>query len=142
MAKRKPIYNSFIEDDIRYMECSNCGQYVSHISNSTTTVLCSRCLFIRHNEMFPMEEQEKKEKKPPGWHWMKEFVDKDGTVYHKGKEIPELKGTLPTTKVEKTKRKTKAKKKKVSYEKQLNTLAKEYKQKQRVKRKHNDTKNK
>ena len=28
---------------------------------------------------------------------MNEFVDKDGTVYHKGKEMPELKGTLPVT---------------------------------------------
>ena len=43
---------------------------------------------------------------------MNEFVDKDGTVYHKGKEQPKLKGTLPPTKVKpvkkkKTKRRTK-----------------------------------
>ena len=31
--------------------------------------------------------------------FMNEFVDKDGTVYHKGKEQPKLKGTLPPTKV-------------------------------------------
>ena len=37
---------------------------------------------------------------------MNEFVDKDGTVYHKGKEMPELKGTLPAT-VVKPKKKTK-----------------------------------
>jgi len=42
---------------------------------------------------------------------MKEFVDKDGTVYHLGKEQPKLKGTLPPTKVtppkkKKTKRRT------------------------------------
>ena len=30
---------------------------------------------------------------------MNEFVDKDGNVFHKGKEQPELKGTLPPTKV-------------------------------------------
>ena len=30
---------------------------------------------------------------------MAEFVDKDGTVYHKGKEQPKLKGTLPPTEV-------------------------------------------
>ena len=43
------------------------------------------------------------------WHWMKEFVDKDGTVYHLGKEQTKLKGTLPPTKVtpkKKTKRRT------------------------------------
>jgi hypothetical protein len=38
---------------------------------------------------------------------MKEFVDKDGTVYHLGKEQPKLKGTLPPTKVTPPKKKTK-----------------------------------
>ena len=38
---------------------------------------------------------------------MKEFVDKDGNVFHKGKEQPKLKGTLPPTKVTKAKVKTK-----------------------------------
>ena len=30
---------------------------------------------------------------------MNEFVDKDGNVFHKGKEQPDLKGTLPPTKI-------------------------------------------
>ena len=30
---------------------------------------------------------------------MNEFVDKDGNVFHKGKEQPKLKGTLKPTKV-------------------------------------------
>ena len=30
----------------------------------------------------------------PCWHFMNEYVDKDGNVFHKGKEQPELKGTL------------------------------------------------
>ena len=43
---------------------------------------------------------------------MSEFVDKDGNVFRKGKEIKKLKGTLPPTKVvskpkKKTKRRTK-----------------------------------
>ena len=37
---------------------------------------------------------------------MNEFVDKDGSVFHKGVEQPKLKGTLPPTKV-KTKKKAK-----------------------------------
>ena len=48
--------------------------------------------------------------RPAGWHFMNEFVDKDGNVFHKGVEQPDLKGTLPPTKVEpkkKTKRRTK-----------------------------------
>ena len=43
-------------------------------------------------------------------HFMNEFVDKDGTVFHKGVEQPKLKGTLKPTKVvpkKKTKRRTK-----------------------------------
>ena len=38
---------------------------------------------------------------------MAEFVDKDGNVFHKGKEQPKLKGTLPPTKVTPPKKKTK-----------------------------------
>ena len=30
---------------------------------------------------------------------MTEFVDKDGNVFHRGKEQPKLKGTLPPTKI-------------------------------------------
>jgi hypothetical protein len=36
---------------------------------------------------------------------MKEFVDKDGSVYHKGKEQPKLKGTKKPTKVSPPKKK-------------------------------------
>ena len=63
---------------------------------------------------YPLEEPKsyKPTGRPPGWHWMKEFVDKDGNVFHKGKEQPKLKGTLKPTKVKppkkrKTKRRTK-----------------------------------
>jgi len=141
MANKNTIQSSFIEDGIRYMQCSNCGSYVSNISNLTTSVLCSRCFSIRHNKMFP-EKEEKKNKKPLGWHWMKEFVDKDGNVYHKGKEVPELKGTLSPTKVKKIKRKKKKKKEKISYEKRINILAKEYKEKRKLKRKNKIDSNK
>lgn len=51
--------------------------------------------------------------KPRGWKFMGEFVDKDGTVYHRGEEQPALKGTLPPTKVDKNKSKAKKKKKKL-----------------------------
>ena len=37
--------------------------------------------------------------RPRGWRWRKEFVDADGTVFHKGVEQPKLKGTLPPTDV-------------------------------------------
>jgi len=60
------------------------------------------------NKMFPEKEKPQRVKtgRPAGWHWMAEFVDKDGTVYHKGKEQPKLKGTLSPTEV-KPKKQTK-----------------------------------
>ena len=55
-----------------------------------------------------MTKQKKpKTGRPAGWHWMAEFVDKDGNVFHKGKEQPDLKGTLPPTKVKPRKKKKK-----------------------------------
>jgi len=38
---------------------------------------------------------------------MSEFVDKDGNVFHKGKEMKKLKGTLPSTKVKPPKKRIK-----------------------------------
>ena len=58
--------------------------------------------------MFPEQNKPTRVKtgRPAGWHWMAEFVDKDGTVYHRGKEQPKLKGTLSPTEV-KPKKQTK-----------------------------------
>ena len=63
-------------------------------------------------KMFPEKEKQiyKPTGRPAGWHFMNEFVDKDGTVFHKGVEQPKLKGTLKPTKVvpkKKIKRRTK-----------------------------------
>lgn len=37
--------------------------------------------------------------KPRGWHLMSEYVDSDGNVFHRGVEQPQLKGTIPPTKI-------------------------------------------
>lgn len=128
-------YHSFTEDGIRYMECKSCGYYVESISVSSVSVLCDKCLMYNTLKLWnPFVPRKAKPKKPNGWHWMKEFVDSDGNVFHKGKEIPKLKGTLPPTKIKKSVRKSKKTKKKGSYEKKINTLAKEYKQKKKLQR--------
>ena len=51
------------------------------------------------DKMFPEQDKPKRVAtgRPAGWHWMNEFVDKDGTVYHKGVEQPHLKLTRPVT---------------------------------------------
>jgi len=58
---------------------------------------------------YPEEESKsyKPTGRPAGWHWMSEFVDKDGNVFHKGKEIKKLKGTLKPTKVKPPKKRIK-----------------------------------
>ena len=59
----------------------------------------------------PMDEFFAKQRvstgRPAGWHFMNEYVDKDGNVFHKGKEQPELKGTLKPTKVKPPKKRKK-----------------------------------
>ena len=74
--------------------------------------------------------------RPPGWHFMVEFVDKDGNVFHRGKEQPKLKGTLKPTKV-----KPQKKRKKVNKDSKMFARAEAYKQKQKLKRALNKQKN-
>ena len=84
---------------VPYMECKITGEPVRNVSMEAKSVIGSRALLARMDKMFPEQNKPKRVKtgRPSGWHFMNEFVDKDGTVYHKGKEMPELKGTLPVT---------------------------------------------
>jgi hypothetical protein len=86
-----------------------CGRY-EHVGDEAYSVKCSRCTV----RSVPLEvtQNYKPTGRPAGWHWMNEFVDKDGNVFHKGKEMKKLKGTLSPTKVNpvkkmKTSRRTK-----------------------------------
>ena len=132
MAKKEQEYNSFVEEGIRYMQCSNCGSYVENIAEKLKSVLCYRCTLVKALNLWNPFIKKSTNRKPKGWHWMKEFVDADGNVFHKGKEMPKLKGTLSPTEIKKTVRKKK--KKKESFEKKINMMAKEYKQKQKLKK--------
>ena len=101
-------YHSYLEDGKFYMACKNgCGEY-EVVGDETVSVTCWSCVM----RVVGLPEEPKgyvPTGRPMGWHFMKEFVDKDGNVFHKGKEIPKLKGTLPVTKIErkKIKRRTK-----------------------------------
>ena len=102
----------YYSDGVPYMDCKITGEPVKNVSTDATSVIGDKALMSRMYKMFP-EEMEAKTKsykptgRPAGWHWMAEFVDKDGNVFHKGKEQPKLKGTLPPTKVKPPKKKTK-----------------------------------
>ncbi len=100
--------NSYRVDGILYMCCHKCGREVRGVGDEAVSVTCSICVLATCD--FPEEPKSYKPTgRPAGWHWMKEFVDKDGNVFHKGKEQPKLKGKLKPTKVrppKKTKRRT------------------------------------
>ena len=88
-------------DGVAYMDCKVTGEPVANVSTDAVSVVGSRALHGRLNKMFPETTKKVRPKtgRPSGWHFMKEFVDKDGTVFHKGVEQPKLKGTLSPTKV-------------------------------------------
>ena len=106
--KNKVECHSYYEGTIRYMSCMTCGNY-EVVGEMATGLKCSRCVQMIIG--FPEEPKRYKPTgRPAGWHWMAEFVDKDGNVFHRGKEQPKLKGTLKPTKVKlrkKTKRRSK-----------------------------------
>jgi len=118
-------------NNIRYMDCMNCGEQVRNVGEDASSVICPICTMGKMVKLFPdsatfTPKQYKPTGRPAGWHWMNEFVDKDGNVFHKGKEQPELKGTLPPTKV-KPKKKTKRRSRD-------EILVAKYKEKQKIKR--------
>ena len=95
------------------MDCKITGDPVKNVSTDATSVIGDRALTSRMYKMFPetfetaVKPSYKPTGRPAGWHWMAEFVDKDGNVFHKGVEHPKLKGTLKPTKVKPPKKKTK-----------------------------------
>ena len=113
MVKQKQEWISFHEDGKRFMQCKVCQSEYVQTGEDTVAVTCHMCVAritisqMSLEEMMPSLRIKKKTGRPPGWHFMKEFVDKKGNVFHKGKEQPELKGTLKPTKVKPIKRKKK-----------------------------------
>ena len=102
----------YFVDGVAYMDCKITGEPVANVSTETKSVIGSSALMSRMFKQFPDTTTPKRQPtgRPAGWHFMNEFVDKDGNVFHKGVEQPDLKGTLPSTKVDpkkKTKRRTK-----------------------------------
>jgi hypothetical protein len=83
------------EEGGRYWKGRLCRNW-TYVGNDCSAVLCHKCT----TRIVPSVEEKvnvPKSDKPRGWRFMKEYVDKDGSVYHKGVEVPELKGTLPVT---------------------------------------------
>ena len=96
-------------DGIAYMDCKITGEPVANVSTEAVSVISSRAFMARVDKMFPEQNKPKKVStgRPAGWHFMNEFVDKEGNVFHKGKEQPKLFGTLKPTKIKPPKKKVK-----------------------------------
>lgn len=110
VQKEKREWKTRTEGKKRYMICQNSepdGKYWqgricnnwSNVGERTTAALCWQCT---HALAAPPEVGMgyKSSGKPRGWQFMKEFVDEQGNVYHKGVIQPALKGTLPTTQID------------------------------------------
>ena len=90
----------------RALECKKCGRLVENIGDDAVKVTCSYCVLTAVG--IPEEPKSYTSTgRPPGWHFMKEYVDIDGNVFHLGKEQPKLKGTLKPTKVKPPKKRIK-----------------------------------
>ena len=82
---------------MKLLDCHKCGRWVE-VDTQAHKVTCAYCVQLAVG--FPDDEPKKVSSgRPSGWHFMNEFVDKDGTVFHRGVKQPDLKGTLKPTKV-------------------------------------------
>lgn len=86
------------ESGSKYWKGKFCDQWTP-VGNDATAVVCFRCTAALTDAPHIPTSQIKSDK-PKGWKFMKVFVDKDGNVYHKGIEQPQLKGQLPVTVIE------------------------------------------
>jgi hypothetical protein len=98
-------------DGVAYMDCKITGESVANVSTDAVSVVGSKAVMGNIHKMFPESNSVPKPRtgRPSGWHFMKEFVDKDGKVFFKGVEQPKLFGTLPATKVKPKKKPAKRK---------------------------------
>ena len=132
--KNKQEWISFTEGDQRWMICKSCQSEYVKVDEDTSAITCSMCVQRKCLAEMPMDKFFKSVKpktgRPAGWHFMKEFVDKDGTVFHRGKEQPKLKGTLKPTKVKPPK-----KRKKLTADEKLYKRVSEYKKRKKARKK-------
>jgi len=123
MAKKKVTtkFKTRKRDNKLYMICRNsiadtsywgwqilskharCNEW-SEVNLDTQAVLCYKCV---NKTVGPPEVRGgyKSTGRIRGWQFMKELVDPQGNVFHKGKEQPKLKGTLEPTKPKPVKKK-------------------------------------
>jgi hypothetical protein len=103
------------EPGSNYWKGHECHEWTL-VGDDATAVVCFKCTSALTDAPVVKVAQIKSDK-PKGWKFMKVFVDKDGSVYHKGIEQPELKGQFPVTVIE-----DKPEKKKLSKQEKENAI--------------------
>ena len=129
----KPERHSYVDEDgQKWLQCKFCCEH-QKVDDPVGYITCSVCVMKIDVIKFPNTLPSTKKKssgRPAGWYFMNEYVDKEGNVFHKGKEQPDLKGTLPATKV-----KPRKKKKKLTADQKMFKLAAKHKRKRKLKKK-------
>lgn len=100
------------------LKCTRCKNIVHKVDVAAVSVICWRCV-AKKSAPPDINKATIKSDKPRGWKFMKEYVHTDGTVYHKGIEVPELKGTLEVTVIKSKETKKLSKNEKFRLEMQL-----------------------
>ena len=107
MSKTFENNGGYFINGVPYMDCKITGEPIRNVSTDAVSVVGNTALTGLLHKKFPETDKPsyRPTGRPAGWHFMNEFVDKDGNVFHKGKKQPKLKGTLPPTKVKPVKKK-------------------------------------
>ena len=99
MSKTFEDNGGYFINGVPYMDCKITGEPVRNVSTDTVSVIGNSALTGMLHKKFPDTGKPayKPTGRPSGWHFMNEYVDKWGNVFHKGVEQPKLKGTRPIT---------------------------------------------
>jgi len=89
------------------LECRECGA-IALKSVLTTAYTCWECVSGMIDDSI-LRSVKRPTGVPRGWKFMGEFVHANGTVYHKGEEQPDLKGTLSPTEIKERPKDTRSK---------------------------------
>ena len=135
MSRRKGFRKSKNVDtgthEYTTLPCRGCGED-TQVESGCIEVLCGLCACKAAGPTDNMIRAEARKQaklegdsgRPRGWHLAAEWVDKDGNVFHKGVEVPELKGTKPPTPIETKPKLTKAERRKRREERKAKKEAK------------------
>ena len=117
-SKNKKTKQSMLSvKSYKYIPCTNvefndstwwfgrlCDNFEVKVDSGCIRVLCGTCIAHITSPGDPalraLLEKERTSTYPRGWKLYKEFVDENGNVFHKGVEVPDLKGTIEPTKIE------------------------------------------